>query len=82
MKVQDLLKYGEYCLRDDKEYWAQMDVLKRDIDKIINRHNNIMASAIIRLAVEMVSEKNDSMCADCIGRSCEDCLEGKDNLPE
>lgn len=78
MTIHDLLAYGEYTLREDKEYWEQMDKLKNDLDKLIYRHNKIVAATIIRLAVEMISERNDSKCADCIGGSCEDCLEGKD----
>ena len=78
MTVHDLLAYGEYCLREDNEYWEQMDKLRDDIDKLINQHNKIMAAALIRLAVTMVTERSNSKCADCTGGSCEDCLEGKD----
>ena len=76
MTVHDLLAYGEYCLRDDKEYWAQMDKLKKDIDQFIYRHNKIMAATIIRLAVMMVTEQNDSKCSDCTGGYCEEECDG------
>lgn len=74
MTIHDLLAYGEYTLREDKEYWEQMDRLKSDIEKLIYRHNKIMAAMIIRLAVAMVTEKSDSKCADCAGGYCEGCL--------
>ncbi len=83
MTVHDLLEYGEYVLREDKEYWAQMNKLKCEIERLIDRQNKIMAATIIRLAIAMIAERhNDSKCADCIGGSCEDCLEGKDDDEE
>lgn len=83
MTVHDLLAYGEYCLREDKQYWEEMDRLRGEIEKLIYEHRTIMAAAIIRVAVNMVSEKHsDSKCADCVGGSCEDCLEGKDDDEE
>lgn len=75
MTVHDLLEYGEYCLREDKEYWSQMDQLRADINKLINQHNKIMAATIIRLAIAMVTERSDSKCADCTGGYCEECME-------
>lgn len=75
MTVHDLLAYGEQCLREDNEYWEQIDKLKNDIDELIYRHNKIMASTIIRLAISMVTEKSNSKCADCTGGYCEEeCL--------
>ena len=56
MTVHDLLEYGECVLREDKEYWAEMDRLKSEMEKLIYRQNKIMAAAIIRLAVAMVTE--------------------------
>ena len=76
MAVSDLLEYGEYVLREDKEYWAEMNRLKSEMDKLVYRQNKIMAAAIIRLAVAMVTEKRDSKCADCTGGYCEEeCME-------
>lgn len=75
MTVHDLLEYGEKCLREDKEYWAQMDLLRTNIENLINRHNKIMAATIIRLAITMVLERSDSKCADCTEGYCEEeCL--------
>ena len=82
MTVHDLLEWGEYVLRNDKEYWEEIDRLKGEIDKLVYRQRAIMGAAIIRLAVAMVTEKSISKCADCVGGSCEDCLEGKDNGKE
>ena len=82
MTVHDLLEWGEYVLRNDKEYCEEIDRLKGEIDKIVYRQRAIMGAAIVRLAVAMVSEKSNSKCADCVGGSCEDCLEGKDNDEE
>lgn len=83
MTVHDLLAWGEYSLREDPEYWSEMDRLKNDIDRLIDRHNKIMAAAMIRLAVSMIAEKHSgSKCTDCVGGSCEDCLEGKDHDKE
>ena len=82
MTVQDLLAYAEYTLREDKEYWDQMDKLSTEIEQLIYKQRQIMAGIIIRLAVAMISEKSDSKCADCVGGSCEDCLEGKDHDEE
>ena len=76
MTVQDILGYGEYVLREDKEYWEEMDRIKGEIDKLIYRQRMVMAAAIVRLAVAMVTEKNDSKCADCTGGNCEEeCME-------
>ena len=33
MTVHDLLEYGEYVLRNDKEYWEEIDRLKSEIDR-------------------------------------------------
>lgn len=75
MTIHDLLAYGEYTLREDKEYWAEMDRLKGEIDKIVYRQRIIMAAAIVRLAVSMVTEQSDSKCAECTGGYCEEeCL--------
>lgn len=75
MTVHDLLEYGEYVLREDKEYWAEMDRIKGEIDKLVYRQRMIMAATIIRLAVAMVTEKSNSKCADCTGGYCEEeCL--------
>lgn len=84
MTVHELLAYAEYTLREDKEYWAQMDKLKCDIDQLIYRHNKIMAATIIRLAVAMIAERhNDSKCADCTGGYCEEvCMGVKDGDEE
>lgn len=81
MTVHDLLVWGEYSLREDPEYWAEMDRLKNEIDRLIDRYNKIMAAAMIRLAVTMITERS-SKCADCVGGPCEDCLEGKDHDEE
>jgi len=79
MTMHDVLAYAEYSLREDKEYWAQMDILKNDIDKLICQHNKIMAAAIIRLAITMMTEPNNSKCADCTGGYCEEeCLTDED----
>ena len=76
MTVHDLLEWGEYVLREDKEYWAEMNRLKSEMDKLIYRQNKIMAAAIIRLAVAMVTEQSNSKCADCTGGYCEEeCME-------
>lgn len=82
MTVHDLLAYAEYTLREDKEYWAQMDKLSTEIEQLIYKQRQIMAGTIIRLAVAMVTEKSNSKCADCVGGYCEDCLEGKDHDEE
>ena len=82
MTVHDLLVWGEYRLREDPEYWAEMDRLKNEIEKLIDRYNKIMAAAMIRLAFTMVTERSNSKCAACVGGPCEDCLEGKDNDEE
>lgn len=83
MTVHDLLAYGEYCLREDKQYWAEMDRLRGEIEKLIYEHRTIMAATIIRVAVSMIAERHsDSKCIDCVGGSCEDCLEGKDHDEE
>ena len=72
MTVHDLLVWGEYSLREDPEYWAEMDRLKNDIEKLIERYNKIMAAAMIRLAVTMITERSNSKCADCTGGYCEE----------
>lgn len=78
MTVHDLLEYGEYVLREDKEYWAEMNRLKSEMDKLAYRQRQIMAAAIIRLAVTMVTEQSSSKCADCTGGYCEEeCMEVK-----
>ena len=83
MTVHDLLEYGEYVLREDKEYWAEMNRLKGEMDKLIYRQNKIMAAAIIRLAMAMVTEQSGSKCADCTGGYCEEeCMEVKNNGDE
>jgi len=82
MTVHDLLEWGEYVLRNDTEYQAEIERLKGEIDKIVYRQRAIMGAAIVRLAVAMVTEKSISKCADCVGGSCEDCLEGKDHDEE
>ena len=75
MTMHDVLAYAEKSLREDKEYWAQMDKLKNDIDKLICQHNKIMASVIIRLAITMMTEPSTSKCVDCTGGYCEEeCL--------
>lgn len=80
MTVHDLLAYGEQHLREDKEYWEQMEKLKTEIDRLIYRYNKIMAATLIRLATTMVSEQSDSKCSDCIGGYCEgDCMEVNDD---
>ena len=81
MTVHDLLEYGEYVLREDKEYWAEMDRIKAEIDKLVYWQHVVMAAAIVRLAM-IVERHSDSKCADCVGGSCEDCLEGKDDDEE
>ena len=79
MTVHDLLEYGEYVLREDKEYWAEMNRLKGEMEKLIYRQNKIMAAAIIRLAVAMVTEQS-SKCTDCTGGYCEEeCMEDEEN---
>lgn len=83
MTVHDLLEYGEYVLRNDKEYWEEMDRIKSEIDKLVYRHRMVMAAAIIRLAMAMVTEQSNSKCADCKGGYCEeDCMEVKNNDEE
>jgi len=83
MTVHDLLVWGEYSLREDPEYWAEMDRLKNEIDRLIDKYNKIMAAAMIRLAVSMIAERHsDSKCVECVGGPCEDCLEGKDHDEE
>lgn len=78
MTVHDLLAYGELILREDKEYWAEMDRLKGEINKLVYRQRAIMAAAIVRLAVAMVTEQSGSKCADCTGGYCEEeCMEVK-----
>lgn len=78
MTVHDLLAYAEYYLREDKEYWAQMDKLKTDIDNLIYRYNKEMAAALIRLVLTMVTERGVSKCVDCTGGYCEEeCLNEK-----
>lgn len=71
MTMRDLLEYGEKCLREDNEYWEQMDKFRADIDKLINRHNTIMAATIVRLALALLTEQSCT-CADCTGGHCED----------
>lgn len=79
MTVHNLLEYGECVLREDKEYWAEMNRLKGEMEKLIYRQNKIMAAAIIRLAVAMVTEQS-SKCADCTGGYCEEeCMEDEEN---
>ena len=76
MTIHDLLEYGENVLRNDREYWEEMDRIKSEMDKLVYRQNKIMAAAIIRLAVAMVTEKSNSRCADCTGGYCEEeCME-------
>ncbi len=76
MTVHDLLEYGEYVLREDKEYQAEIERLRREIDKLVYRQRAIMGAAIVRLAITMISEKSDSKCADCTGGNCEEeCME-------
>ena len=83
MTVYDLLEYGEYVLREDKEYWAEMNRLKSEMDKLAYRQNKIMAAAIIRLAVAMVTEQSTCKCSDCTGGYCEEeCMEVKNNGDE
>lgn len=78
MTMNDVLAYAEYSLREDKEYWAQIDKLKNDIDKLICQHNKIMAAAIIRLAITMMTEPSGK-CVDCTGGYCEEeCLTDED----
>lgn len=72
MTVHDLLAYGEYVLREDKEYWEEMDRIKSEIDKLVYRQRTVMAAAIIRLAVSMITEQSNSKCADCTGGYCEE----------
>lgn len=74
MTMHDVLEYAEYSLREDKEYWAQMDKMKNDIEKLICQHNKIMAAAIIRLAITMMTEPSGKI-VDCTGGYCEEeCL--------
>lgn len=83
MTVHDLLEYGEYVLRNDREYQAEIERLKGEIDKIVYRQRAIMAAAIVRLAVAMVTEQSGSKCADCTGGYCEEeCMEVKNNGDE
>lgn len=83
MTINDLLEYGEYVLREDKEYWKEMDRIKGEIDKLVYQQRAVMAAAIIRLAVAMVTEQSNSKCADCTGGYCEEeCLGGKDDDEE
>lgn len=83
MTVSDLLEYGEYVLRNDREYQAEIERLKSEIDKIVYRQRAIMAAAIIRLAVAMVTEESNSKCADCTGGYCEEeCMEVNNNGDE
>lgn len=83
MTVRDLLEYGEYVLRNDREYQAEIERLKGEIDKLVYRQRAIMAAAIVRLAVAMVTEESNSKCADCTGGYCEEeCLGGKDDDEE
>lgn len=78
MTVHDLLEYGEYVLREDREYQAEIERLKGEIDKLVYRQRAIMGAAIVRLAVAMVTEQSSSKCADCVGGYCEeDCMEAK-----
>lgn len=80
MTVHDLLEYGEYVLREDKEYWEEMDKIKSEIDKLVYRQRIVMAAAIVRLAVAMVTEQSGSKCADCTGGYCEEeCMEDEEN---
>lgn len=73
MTVHDLLEYGEYVLREDKEYWKEMDRIRDEIEKLLYRQRALMAGTIIRLAVAMTAEKHgDSKCADCTGGYCEE----------
>lgn len=58
MTIRDLLEYGEKCLREDSEYWAQMDKFRANIEELINQHSAIMAMTIIRLALAMVTEES------------------------
>ncbi len=75
MTMHDLLEYGEKCLREDAEYWEQMDKFRADIDKLINRHNTIMAATIVRLALALLTEQS-CKCVDCTGGYCEEeCME-------
>lgn len=79
MTVHDLLEWGEYVLREDKEYWKEMDRIKGEIDKLVYQQRAVMAAAIIRLAVAMVTEQS-SKCADCTGGYCEEeCMEDEEN---
>ncbi len=76
MTVHDLLEWGEYVLRNDTEYQAEIERLKGEIDKIVYRQRAIMGAAIVRLAVAMVAEQSNSKCADCTGGYCEEeCME-------
>lgn len=89
MTVHDLLEYAEHTLREDKEYWAQMDKLRTEIEQLIYKQRQIMACVIIRLAVAMETEKSNSKwdvsdtdvptCEGCNGKVCEICTEGKDD---
>lgn len=83
MTVNDLLEYGEYVLRNDREYQAEIERLKSEIDKLVYRQRMVMAAAIIRLAVAMATEESNSKCADCTGGYCEEeCMEVKNNGDE
>ena len=82
MTVYDLIEYGEYVLRNDREYQAEIERLKGEIDRLVYRQRAIMGAAIVRLAAAMVTEQSSSKCADCIGGYCEDCMEGKDHDEE
>lgn len=63
MTAHDLLEWGEYVLRNDKEYCEEIDRLKGEIDKLVYRQRAIMAAAIVRLAVSMIAERHsDSKC--------------------
>lgn len=56
MTVQELLEHGENILREDKEYWAEIDRIKGEIDKLVYRQRMVMAAAIVRLAIAMAVE--------------------------
>lgn len=80
MTVHDLLEYGEYVLRNDREYQAEIERLKGEIDKLVYRQRAIMGAAIVRLAMAMVTEQSGSKCADCTGGYCEEeCMEDEEN---
>ena len=44
--------------------------------------NDLLEWCEYSLREDMVTERSNSKCADCVGGSCEDCLEGKDNDEE